>query len=123
MDDFLSLLQTFAFGRRSCAVVVQNVHIKWFSEYLRDNFQDGNVNILQNEPQQSTGRPYPPHNSSLGGVPDIIPDVPITAVFLFLYIAFSAAHMKIFRKNNARGHKFIFSGAIFGKIQASSLTR
>jgi NADH:ubiquinone oxidoreductase subunit 6 (subunit J) len=50
----------------------------------------------------------------LGGLPATIPDVPATAVFLLLYVIFAATHMKILKTNQARGHKFNFSGALFG---------
>lgn len=67
--------------------------------------------------QQQSGPPYAPHNASLGGRPDIIPDIPVTAVFLFLYVVFGIIHIKIFKKNKARGHKFVFNGALFGTFQ------
>ncbi|KAF1959952.1 hypothetical protein CC80DRAFT_440166 [Byssothecium circinans] len=60
------------------------------------------------------GPPYTPRNSSLGGLPAVIPDIPPTAVFLFLYVVFAATHQKIFITNKQRGHKFNFSGALFG---------
>ncbi|KAF2191460.1 hypothetical protein K469DRAFT_720476 [Zopfia rhizophila CBS 207.26] len=65
----------------------------------------------QGPPQ--TGPPYAPRNASLGGVPSKMPDIPITGVFLFLFVVFAIVHMKILKKNNARGHKFLFSGALF----------
>jgi hypothetical protein len=60
------------------------------------------------------GPPYPLRNQGLGGQPDVIPDVPITAVFLVLYLVFGVIHIKIFKANKGRGHKFIFNGAILG---------
>jgi len=42
-------------------------------------------------------------------------DIPITAVFLLLFIIGAATHMTIFQLNRKRGHKFVFSGLIFGK--------
>ncbi|KAF2678491.1 hypothetical protein K458DRAFT_348661 [Lentithecium fluviatile CBS 122367] len=60
------------------------------------------------------GPPYAPQNASLGGLPDTLPDIPATAVFLLLYVIFAATHMKILKMNKARGHKFNFSGALFG---------
>ncbi|KAF2712265.1 hypothetical protein K504DRAFT_488727 [Pleomassaria siparia CBS 279.74] len=59
------------------------------------------------------GPPYPPTNIGLGGTPDILPDIPASAVFLVLYIVLFATHNTILRKNNARGHKFVFNGALF----------
>ncbi|OCK86233.1 hypothetical protein K432DRAFT_110550 [Lepidopterella palustris CBS 459.81] len=58
--------------------------------------------------------PYAPQTASLGGLPSVIPDVPITAVFLLLYVIFGAMHFVMFKENNERGHKFGFSGAMFG---------
>lgn len=51
----------------------------------------------------------------LGGIPTVMPDVPVTSVFLALYTFFGIVHFIIFRKNKDRGHKFIFNAAIFGK--------
>lgn len=45
----------------------------------------------------------------------MIPDVPITVVFLILYLIFGVIHIKIFKANKGRGHKFIFNGAILGE--------
>lgn len=52
--------------------------------------------------------------AALGGVPTIKLDVPITAVFLVLFVCGAAAHMTIFQNNKRRGHKFIMSGVMFG---------
>jgi hypothetical protein len=60
------------------------------------------------------GPPYAPRTQGLGGTPEVIPDVPITAVFLVLYLIFGVIHIKIFKANKGRGHKFIFNGAILG---------
>ncbi|KAF2727160.1 hypothetical protein EJ04DRAFT_146122 [Polyplosphaeria fusca] len=65
-------------------------------------------------PPTPPGPPYPPRYGSLGGVPDILPDVPATFVFLFLYVVFAITHVTILKKNLRRGHKFLFSGALFG---------
>ncbi|KAF2828627.1 hypothetical protein CC86DRAFT_465405 [Ophiobolus disseminans] len=70
------------------------------------------------------GPPYPPHNQGLGGEPKVVPDVPITAAFLVLYLIFGVIHIKIFKANKGRGHKFIFNGAILGlcKIRIITMT-
>jgi hypothetical protein len=65
--------------------------------------------------------PYPPYQQGLGGSPSILPDIPPTAVFLFLYIVFAATHQKILIGNKKRQHKFIFSGTMFGKYSIMSL--
>lgn len=64
--------------------------------------------------QQPSSPPYAPQTASLGGLPSLIPDVPVTSVFLLLYVIFGIIHFVVFRKNKARGHKFIFSAMMFG---------
>ncbi|KAI9803388.1 MAG: hypothetical protein M1833_000907 [Piccolia ochrophora] len=66
--------------------------------------------------------PYPPQNASLGGVPTVKVDVPITAIFLVLFICGAVAHMTILQVNLKRGHKFIMSGLIFGFCMARITT-
>jgi hypothetical protein len=55
----------------------------------------------------------------MGGVPKIGVDVPITAVFLALFIGAAAIHMTIFQLNQRRGHKFIFSALLFGRFYSN----
>lgn len=57
---------------------------------------------------------------ALGGLPEKKVDIPITAVFLAFFIAGAAIHMTILQKNLKRGHKFIFSGVIFGECAPST---
>jgi hypothetical protein len=52
----------------------------------------------------------------LGGSPTLVPDVPIAVIFLVIYLIFGVIHIKIFKSNKHRGHKFIFNGAILGKL-------
>jgi len=59
-------------------------------------------------------KPYPPTKAGLGGQPTPGLDVPISAIFLVLFIIGAATHMTIFQKNKARGQKFIMSGMTFG---------
>jgi len=63
-----------------------------------------------------TGPPYPPADAGLGGSPSIIPDVPITAVFLFLFMTGAAMHMTIFQINKKKAHKFLMTLLIFGEF-------
>ncbi|KAJ5956375.1 hypothetical protein N7501_010654 [Penicillium viridicatum] len=58
--------------------------------------------------------PYMSRIASVGGRPTIPLDVSICAVFLVLFIAGGACHMTLFRRNLARGHKFIPSAPTFG---------
>jgi hypothetical protein len=66
--------------------------------------------------------PYPPRVASLGGKPNIGVDVPITAVFLALFIVGAAAHMTIFQLNRRKGHKFLMSAMTFGFCMARIVT-
>jgi hypothetical protein len=70
---------------------------------------------------QTQHAPYPPHYASLGGRPTLGVDVPITSVFLFLFIIGAAGHMTIFQINRRRGHKFIMSALTFGFCMARIL--
>ncbi|KAI1098061.1 hypothetical protein F4804DRAFT_325804 [Jackrogersella minutella] len=75
--------------------------------------------------QQQQHRPGPPYASttaSVGGVSQIIPDVPISAVFIAMYATFAVTNMMIFQINNRRGHKFIPSAALFGFCMARIMT-
>lgn len=63
---------------------------------------------------QSSGPPYASTIAGSGGVPSIIPDVPISAVFICLFICSAATNMTILQVNRRRGHKFAISGVLFG---------
>ncbi|KAF1821744.1 uncharacterized protein K489DRAFT_303118, partial [Dissoconium aciculare CBS 342.82] len=62
---------------------------------------------------------------ALGGVPTLLPDVPVSAIFLALFIAAAAGHMGLFQINKKRGRKFVLNAATFGfcmtRIIATSL--
>jgi hypothetical protein len=75
----------------------------------------------QQQQQQDTGGPYQPRIWQLGGRPEVGVDVPITAVFLILFIIGAAAHMTIFQINRKRGHKFLMSALLFGMYFTVSL--
>lgn len=66
--------------------------------------------------------PYPPKTAGLGGTPTVHTDVPITAIFLVLFLCGAVAHMTIFQLNMRRGHKFIMSGMMFGFCMARIVT-
>ena len=61
----------------------------------------------------------------LGGVPNTLLDVPITSVFILLFLLGAIGHMTVFQINRRQGHIFIMSGAMFGfcmfRITASVL--
>ncbi|KAL1994876.1 hypothetical protein VTN49DRAFT_1063 [Thermomyces lanuginosus] len=69
--------------------------------------------------------PSLPMGVPLGRSPTVKVDVPICAVFLFLFACGAIGHMTLFRLNMRRGHKFIPSAATFGfcmaRISACSL--
>ena len=71
-------------------------------------------------PQQ--GPPYAQENAALGGLPTLHTDVPITAVFLVLFIIGAVSHMTILQVNQRRGHKFLLSGMTFGFCMARIVT-
>ncbi|TKA63340.1 hypothetical protein B0A49_08409 [Cryomyces minteri] len=59
------------------------------------------------------GPPYRPSAQGLGGTPTVRLDVPITAVFLFLFIVGGAAHFATFKINMRAGRKFAPSAMLF----------
>ena len=67
------------------------------------------------------GAPYPPQEQALGETPSVMPDVPICAVFLFMFITAAAGHMTLFRLNLSRGKKFVLSGMVFGESIAEQV--
>ncbi|KAI9036664.1 uncharacterized protein KD926_001559 [Aspergillus affinis] len=71
--------------------------------------------------QPRTG-PYASTTASLGELPSITPDVPVSAVFIAIFIAFAATNLTILQKNLRRNHKFVISGAMFGFSMARITT-
>ena len=69
----------------------------------------------QSQSQHPKGPPYAPQVWALGGTPEVSVDIPISAVFLALYIGAAVTHMSIFQRNKKRGHFFIFNALLFGK--------
>ncbi|KAJ4352637.1 hypothetical protein N0V95_004082 [Ascochyta clinopodiicola] len=61
----------------------------------------------------NTKPPYPPMAWALGGAPVKKVDIPAQTIFMILFMIGAAVHMKIFQKNRARGHKFLFNLFIF----------
>ncbi|KAI1109595.1 hypothetical protein F5Y14DRAFT_431925 [Nemania sp. NC0429] len=68
----------------------------------------------QQQQQQPPGPPYASRNAGIGGLPSVIPDVPVSAVFMLVYLGFAVTNMTILQLNLRRKHKFIISGALFG---------
>ncbi|KAK5708702.1 hypothetical protein LTS12_028159 [Elasticomyces elasticus] len=71
---------------------------------------------------EKRGGPYASTTASMGGLPSVIPDIPVCAVFMALYISFAATNMTIFQKNRRRGHKFVLSAMMFGFCMARITT-
>ncbi|KAL4933026.1 uncharacterized protein BDV17DRAFT_145447 [Aspergillus undulatus] len=71
---------------------------------------------------EKRGGPYASTVAAAGGLPSNVPDTPVSAVFICLYIAFAAINMTILQKNNKRSHKFILSGMLFGFCMARITT-
>ena len=74
-----------------------------------------------NGTQEAQGPPYPPMVWTPGGVPAKGVDIPAQTVFMVFFMIGAAVHMTIFRKNRARGHKFLPNLFIFGKMIAVNL--
>ena len=68
------------------------------------------------------GGPYASTTAAMGQTPTIIPDIPVDAVFMCLYIGFAATNMTILQKNRRRQHKFLISGMLFGFCMARITT-
>ncbi|OTB03815.1 hypothetical protein M426DRAFT_321316 [Hypoxylon sp. CI-4A] len=77
---------------------------------------------MSQQQQQNSSPPYASTTAAVGGLPTIIPDVPLSAVFIFLYMGFAVINMTIFQVNKRRGHKFIPSAALFGFSMARIAT-
>ncbi|KAL5341407.1 hypothetical protein BJX70DRAFT_358692 [Aspergillus crustosus] len=71
---------------------------------------------------QKRDGPYASPMAGLGGLPANIPDTPICAVFIVLYIGFAATNMTIFQINQKRNHKFVLSAMLFGFSMARITT-
>lgn len=55
----------------------------------------------------------PANAAVLGGIPTLIVDVPVTAIFLILFVLGAFTHISIYRANAKRGHKFLISDLMF----------
>jgi hypothetical protein len=69
----------------------------------------------------SSGPPYPSKIAGLGGLPTVDFDIPLTALFMCLFICGAATHMTILQLNSRKGHKFLASGALFGFCMARTV--
>ncbi|RYP47912.1 hypothetical protein DL769_011263 [Monosporascus sp. CRB-8-3] len=70
----------------------------------------------------AAGPPYPPLTASLGGLPAVIPDVVVSAIFIALFLGLAVANMAILQANKRRRHRFPVSGMLFGLCMARVTT-
>ena len=61
------------------------------------------------------GPPYSSEYHLLGGTPSVVPDVPINAVFLVLFLLGAVGHAWQYRINIIQGRKFIPNAGAFGE--------
>ncbi len=66
------------------------------------------------------GPPYAPRYQALGGVPTVLPDVPINIVFLVLFLAIGIGHGYIFHRNRVEGRKFLINIMVAGESTTAS---
>jgi hypothetical protein len=69
---------------------------------------------MSNETQRPGGPPYLPHTAGVGGLPTVDTDVPICAIFIFIYICFGVTNVILFQRNRRRGHLFVLSILLAG---------
>lgn len=72
--------------------------------------------------QQPEGPPYPPRMAQTGGVPSVLPDVPIDAVFIAIYLGFAVTNYTLFQLNRRRHYKFFPTLFLFGFCMARIAT-
>ncbi|OHE92272.1 hypothetical protein CORC01_12441 [Colletotrichum orchidophilum] len=69
-------------------------------------------------PQAPKGPPYAPTTALLGLIPTVKVDVPICAVLMVFFLSGFVLNLTIFRRNKARGHKFLPSVLLAGFCMA-----
>jgi hypothetical protein len=67
-------------------------------------------------------RKDPAQGPFLGGDPNTGVDLPLTIVFLILFLIGAFTHISIYRANAKRGHKFLLSDLIFDFCMVRSVT-
>jgi len=90
---------------------------------LQPPSQTNNDDISPDETLEHVDRcSFTPPDALLGGIPTVTLDVPITAIFLVLFLLGAATHMTIYNKNSKRGHKFILSDLLFNFCMVRAAT-
>ncbi|KAI5861533.1 hypothetical protein GGS23DRAFT_137969 [Durotheca rogersii] len=77
---------------------------------------------MSQQQQNRPGPPYRPLTAGVGGLPTIVPDVPVSAVLIAVFLGFAAANMAIFQYNRRAGRKFLPSVFLFGFCMARVAT-
>ncbi|ORY60682.1 uncharacterized protein BCR38DRAFT_487752 [Pseudomassariella vexata] len=78
--------------------------------------------LQQQQQQQQSGLPYSLPMAQMGGLPLVVPDIPISATLLFFFTLLAATHMAIFQINRRREHNFVFSALLFALSMARIAT-
>jgi hypothetical protein len=71
---------------------------------------------------QKRAGPYASTVAGLGGLPTNLPDIPISAVLLALFLGLAIANMTILQRNRRRNHRFHLNGLLFGFCMARVAT-
>lgn len=99
----------------SNSFTLSSSHLGSTHKSILSKFHRSNIGIAMSQVQQPpTGPPYASRFAAPGGVPSILPDVPISVIFLVIYLGFAITNMTILQVNMRRQHKFLISGALFG---------
>ncbi|CAZ85719.1 unnamed protein product [Tuber melanosporum] len=69
-----------------------------------------------------SGPPYLPKSAGYGGRPNKSIDIPISSVFIAIFLILGVAHMRLFKINRSRGHLFVFSAVTFGFCMSRIVT-
>ncbi|KAL0782534.1 hypothetical protein CaCOL14_000440 [Colletotrichum acutatum] len=85
---------------------------------------------VQQPPPQGAGSTQPPterlvdpaQGAFIGGDPTTNIDVPVTFLFLLLFAAGAYTHIRIYRANAKRGHKFLLSDLMFDFCMVRTVT-
>ncbi|TIC97302.1 hypothetical protein CH35J_007755 [Colletotrichum higginsianum] len=70
----------------------------------------------------SMGPPDPINGAFPGGVPNKTVDLPITFMFMLLFMLGAYVHITIYRRNAKRGHKFLISDIVFDFCMIRTVT-